>query len=83
MSHDANDGARCGSLLEDDDGRATIRLRQRCGWGPRAAGSRGADHRVDDRRCQAELEDAFDTALMRAAFADTPTYSGTVLLWTV
>jgi hypothetical protein len=32
---------------------------------------------------QGELEEAFDTALLRAAIAETPTLSGTGLVWTV
>jgi hypothetical protein len=30
---------------------------------------------------QGELEDAFDTALLRAAFADTPVLSGSLAAW--
>jgi len=32
---------------------------------------------------QAELEDAFDTALLRAAIAETPTLCGSGLVWAV
>ena len=31
---------------------------------------------------QGELEDAFDTALLRAAMADTPTLTGAAPIWT-